>query len=181
MGNSTDGGRTLSREVVNESSVGSFGLERVALPNGNTTTLAVLKHPGASAVVPFLDADTVIMLRQYRHAVGGTIWEVPAGKLDPGEEPAVCALRELQEETGYRAGRLQPLGKMLSAPGFSDEVIYLFAAHELEPGERRLEGNEVIETHEVALEQALGMIDRGEIIDAKTIAALFHVARRSRR
>jgi ADP-ribose pyrophosphatase len=181
MGKTTDGGRTLSRRVVNVSSVGSFGIEEVALPNGKTATLAILKHPGAAAVVPFLDDDTVIMLHQYRHAAGGPIWEAPAGKLDPGEDPADCAARELQEETGYRAGRLELLGKMLSTPGFSDEVIYLFEARDLTAGERRLEGNEVIETHQIALEQVLGMVDRGEITDAKTIAALFHVARRIQR
>ncbi len=181
MGIPTDGGRTLSRQVVNESSVGSFGIERVALPNGRTAELAILKHPGAAAVVPFLDDDTIVMLRQYRHAAGGTIWEAPAGKLDPGERPEACALRELEEETGYRAGRLELLGKIHTTPGFSDEVIYLFVARDLEGGERRLAGNEVIETHPVALEQALDMVDRGEITDAKTIAALFHVARRARR
>jgi ADP-ribose pyrophosphatase len=180
MGNSGNGGRTLSRKVVNESSVGSFGIEEVALPNGRVAKLAILKHPGAAAVVPFLDRERIVLLRQYRHAAGGMIWEAPAGKLDPDEDPASCAGRELQEETGYRAGRLELLGMIHTTPGFSDEVIYLFEASDLTRGKRRLEGNEVIEIHEIELAEALGMIDRGEITDAKTIAALFHVARRAR-
>ena len=179
MSDTAGQGRTLKRQEVWKGSVGSFGIEQVVLPNGNQATLAVLKHPGAAAVVPFLDAERILLLRQYRHAVGGMIWEAPAGKLEPGESPEACMERELLEETGFRAARLELLGKILTTPGFSDEVIYLYRASGLARGERRLDAHEVIDVHEMALAEALSMVDRGEIIDAKTVAALFHVARRA--
>jgi ADP-ribose pyrophosphatase len=172
-------GRTLRRKEIWRGSVGSFGIERVALPNGKETDLAILKHPGAAAVVPFLNRERILLLRQYRHAVRGMIWEVPAGKLDEAESPEQCVMRELLEETGYSANRIEKTGMIYSTPGFSDERLYLFCAYDLFPGERALEEHEVIETHEVPLSEALAMVDRGEICDAKSVAALFHVSRRT--
>jgi ADP-ribose pyrophosphatase len=172
-----DGGRTIERKVVWTGSVGSFGVEEVVLPNGSRATLAILKHPGATAVVPFLDRQRIVLLRQYRHAAGGTIWEVPAGKIDAGEDPAACAGRELLEETGFRAGRLQFMGRIHTTPGFSDEVIYLFCAFDLQREERSLDPHEVIETRELEMGEALQMIDDGEITDAKTVAALLRAER----
>jgi ADP-ribose pyrophosphatase len=172
------GGRLIERRVLWQGSVGTFGLDTVVLPNGQRAELAILHHPGAAAVVPFLDRERIILLRQFRHAAGGTIWEVPAGKLDAGEDPASCAARELAEETGYRAGRLERTGMILTTPGFTDERIHLFCAFELSPGATAHEHNEVIRTEVVPLRQALEMIDRGEISDGKTIAALFFAARR---
>lgn len=172
-------GRTLRRKEIWRGSVGSFGIERVALPNGKETDLAILKHPGAVAVVPFLNSERVILLRQYRHAIGKMIWEVPAGKLDGAETPETCVARELLEETGYSAKRIERTGMIYSTPGFSDEQLYLFCAYDLTPGEQALEEHEVIETHEVPLDEALVMVDRGDICDAKSVAALFHVTRRT--
>ena len=161
--------------------MGSFGLDEVRLPNGKVAQLALLQHPGAAAIVPFLDEQTILLLHQFRYATGQSIWEVPAGKLDgPSEDPAACARRELEEETGYRANRIEASGRIWTTPGFTDEIIWLFEAHELSAGPLRHEDHEVIDVHEVALERALEMIDRGEIQDAKTIAALYHAARRSR-
>ena len=119
-----------------------------------------------------------MLLRQFRHAAGGTIWEVPAGKLDGGEDPALCAARELEEETGYRAARIERTGAIFTTPGFTDEKIWLFAAFELTPGESAHEDHEVIQSEVVALAGALRMIERGEISDGKTIAALFLASRR---
>jgi ADP-ribose pyrophosphatase len=172
------GGRLISRRVLWEGSVGSFGLDTVVLPGGQRAELAILHHPGAAAVVPFLDRERIVLLRQFRHAAGGTIWEVPAGKLDAGEDPVVCAERELAEETGYRAGRLERTGSIFTTPGFTDERIHLFCAYDLTPGATAHEHHEVIETEVVALARALDMIDAGEITDGKTIAALFFAARR---
>ena len=178
MSEGDGGGRLIERRVLWQGSVGSFGLDTVVLPNGQRAELAILHHPGAAAVVPFLDRERIILLRQFRHAAGGTIWEVPAGKLDAGEDPASCAARELAEETGYRAGRLERTGMILTTPGFTDERIHLFCAFELSPGATAHEHNEVIRTEVVPLRQALEMIDGGEISDGKTIAALFFAARR---
>lgn len=160
--------------------IGSFGLDDVVLPNGARREMAVIHHPGAAAVVPFLDDDTVLLLRQYRHAAGCTLWEVPAGKLDDGEDPAVCVARELEEETGHVAGRIEPLGRVHTAPGFTDEVVHLFAAYALRDGTLALEAGEIIETQPVAFAEALAMLDRGEITDAKTVAALTLAERRRR-
>jgi ADP-ribose pyrophosphatase len=159
--------------------VGTFALEDVELPNGRRVQLELLHHPGASAVVAFRTPETVILLRQYRYAAGGPIWEVPAGKLDDGELPEICAARELEEETGYRAGRLVKTGEILTTPGFTDERIHLFCAYELARGRMAHQVDELIEVHEVPFAEALAMIDRGELIDAKSIAALFHAWRRS--
>ena len=172
------GGRLLARRVIWEGSVGSFGVDSVELPGGRAVELALLRHPGAAAVVPFLDGERIVLLRQFRHAAGGTIWEVPAGKLDRGEDPARRAARELAEETGYRAGRLERVGEILTTPGFTDERIHLFCAFELEPGEPAHEQHELIQCEVLPLERALALVDAGAISDGKTIAALFFAARR---
>jgi ADP-ribose pyrophosphatase len=150
-------------------------VEDAVLPNGETVPLDIVRHPGASAVVPFESDDDVLLIRQYRHAVGGMIWEVPAGKLD-GEAPAVCASRELEEEAGRRAGRLVPLGAIWTTPGFTDERIHLFAAFDLEPVPHRREADEVIEVVRMSLEAALDLVFRGELSDAKSGLALIHAA-----
>lgn len=164
-----------------ETRVGTWVSEDVDLPNGRRVTLETLYHPGAAAVVPFLTPERILLLRQYRHAAGGTIWEVPAGKLEAGEPPEQCAARELAEETGYSARRLERTGEIVTAPGFTDERIHLFSAWDLVPGPTGHEDAEVIEVHEVELAEALAMVDRGELIDAKSIAALFHAARSAER
>jgi ADP-ribose pyrophosphatase len=153
--------------------------ERIRLPNGREAELDIVRHPGASAVVPFEgDDDDVLLIRQYRHAAGGEILEVPAGKLDPGDTPASCAARELEEEAGRRAGRIEQLGWIFTTPGFTDEVIHLFAAFELETIPTRHEDDEVIEVLRVPLREAIDKVWRGEINDAKSALALLHAARR---
>jgi ADP-ribose pyrophosphatase len=152
--------------------------EEVKLPNGRRVTLDIVRHPGAAAVVPFMSDDDVLLIRQFRHATGGTIFEVPAGKLDGGEDPEACAARELEEEAGQRAGRLERLGEIWTTPGFTDERIHLFAAFELEPVAQRLEADEVIEVVRVRLDRALEMIWTGELRDAKSALALLHAAHR---
>jgi ADP-ribose pyrophosphatase len=152
--------------------------EQVALPNGQTIELDFVPHPGASAVVPFVSDDEVLLIRQYRFAAGGTIWEVPAGKLDPGESPEQCAARELEEEAGQRAGRLEPLGPIWTTPGFTDERIHLFAAFDLEAVPQRLQNDEVIEPVTMRLAAALDLVWSGELSDAKSALALLQAARR---
>jgi ADP-ribose diphosphatase len=152
--------------------------DRVELPGRGTLELIVVRHPGAACVVPFISPDEVLLLRQFRHAAGGVLWEVPAGKLDAGEDPAVCAARELEEEAGHRARRLEALGWIWTTPGFTDEKIHLYAAHDLEPAMQKLDADEVIEVVRTPLAEALDKIWRGELRDAKSALALLHAARR---
>jgi len=155
-------------------------LEEVTLPNGNTVALEVIHHPGAAAVVPLHDNGEVTLIRQYRHAAGGFIWEIPAGKLD-GEDPVVCALRELAEEAGLAAARLTRLGCILTTPGFTDERIHLYLAEGLSPTAQKLEHDEVLSLSRVPLEEAVGMVVRGDIADAKSAVALFLAAEHVRK
>ncbi|MYA29472.1 MAG: NUDIX hydrolase [Nitrospira sp. SB0672_bin_25] len=149
-----------------------LSVETVTLPNGATADLEVITHPGAAAVVPMKDDRMVVMVRQYRHAVGGFIYEIPAGKLHPGEDPGECAAREVEEETGYKVGRLEPLLSFLTTPGFTNEIIHIFVGHELSPGTQNLGADEVLEIIEMPLDQAIARINDGGIQDAKTIIGL---------
>ena len=138
----------------------------------------MIRHSGASAVVPVLTdsaADPeILLIRQFRHAADGPIWEIPAGRLEPGEVPETCAARELTEETGQRAGRLDRLTTFYTTPGFTDERIHLFVARNLVQGEHRREADEFIETSRIPLSRAIAMIRAGEIVDGKTIVALLY-------
>ena len=150
--------------------------ERVRIPNGNEVELDIVRHPGAAAIVP-LDADgAVIMVRQYRHTAGGWLLEVPAGKLSPGEDPAACAHRELEEEAGVRAGALRELGAIYVSPGFCDERIWLFLATGLQPGQQALEADEALSLERVPLAEAERRALSGEIVDAKSTCAILRAA-----
>ncbi len=164
--------KLLSTKHIYSGKILKFDLDTVALPNGRTTELEILRHPGASAVVPLKDDGTVILIRQLRHAVGGFIYEIPAGKLDPQEDPRDCAARELEEEVGYRAGHLELLTSIWTAPGFTDEVIHIFQGTNLEVGKQNLDQDEVLEIVEWPIEKAISKIQDGTIRDAKTIIGL---------
>jgi ADP-ribose pyrophosphatase len=163
-----------SRRPVLKLGVVDLAVETAALPNGVTVDMAIIRHPGASAIVA-LDSDgSIAMLRQWRHAIGGYIREIPAGCRNTGEDGRQCAERELREEAGLMARRWDHLGTIVTIPSFCDERIELFLARDLSPAERALDEDEVIHVERVDLDRALGMIRRGEIVDAKTIAALHH-------
>ena len=148
-------------------------MDRVELPNGRTVDLDMVRHPGAAAIVPFISRTDILMVRQYRWAVGGFIYEIPAGKLDDGkEDPLLCARRELEEEVGHQAGRMEPLGPIVTAPGFTDEVIHLFMATELTPGKQALEADEILRVERVPFTTALDWALSGRIKDAKTLCGL---------
>jgi ADP-ribose pyrophosphatase len=164
------------RTTIHRGRVFRLDREELALANGTTVGLDVIRHPGAAAIVPFSDPGTVVMIRQYRHAVGGVIWEIPAGTLDGDEAPLACARRELIEETGLAAARWSPLGAITPVPAYSDECIHLFTAAELTPARQHLDSDELLHVHQVPLKQALAMIGDGTIQDAKTICALFMAA-----
>ena len=149
-----------------------LSVETVTLPNGATAELELITHPGASAVVPMKDDETVIMIRQYRHAVGGYIYEIPAGKLDPGEDPRDCAIREVEEEIGYKVGTLEPLLSFFTTPGFTDEIIHIYLGKDLTPGTQNLGEDEVLEIIEMSLAKTIDLINDGTIKDGKTIIGL---------
>jgi ADP-ribose pyrophosphatase len=150
----------------------TLNIDTVTLPNGFTVDLEIVRHPGAAAVVPLKDNGTVVLIKQFRHAAGGFIYEIPAGKLHPGEDPMHCAARELEEEIGYVAGRLELLTSILTAPGFTDEVIHIYKATGMTAGRQQLDRDEVLEVLEISLEEAIKMIKAGTIRDAKTIVGL---------
>ena len=173
----------VSSRLVHDGRVVRLSIDEVRLPNGNLCTLEIVRHPGAAAVVP-LDADgNVHLVRQYRYATGGFLLEVPAGKLDPGEAPEACAVREVEEETGLRAGRLEPLGWLWTTPGFTDEKIWLYLATELLPSAQDLQPDEVLAVEKVPFDEAVSMAARGDLVDAKSALALLRAAalRRQRR
>jgi 8-oxo-dGTP pyrophosphatase MutT (NUDIX family) len=152
--------------------------ENVTLENGATVDLEIVRHPGAAAIVPILDSDTVVMIRQYRHSVGGPIWEIPAGTIDGDETPLACAKRELIEEAGFSADRWEPLGDVTPLPGYSDERIHVFLAAGLAPKPRCLDEDEMLVVERVRLRDAIQMIYDGGIQDAKTVFALIMAAHR---
>lgn len=168
----------MIRRSLHKGRVGDFGIETVVLPNGRTVDLEILRHPGAAAVVPLHEDGTVTLIRQHRHAAGGTIWEVPAGKLERGEAPELCAARELAEEAGL-VGELAHLTTIHTTPAFTDEVIHLYVATRLAPAPMQLDADEVIAPLRVPLTEALGLIQRGEMTDAKSIVALLLAAERA--
>lgn len=172
MGESGGRGEKLaSREIFRGRTV-RLDVDRVRLPNGREMEIEMMRHPGAAAVVPLLDGGYVLMVRQYRYATEGWILEVPAGKLDPGEEPEACARREVEEETGYRPGELEALGWIWTSPGFTDERIWLYLATGLAPARQELGQDEVLSVERLPLERAVEMAAGGELPDAKSTCAL---------
>lgn len=167
-------GKVSTRRVY-EGRVISVDVDDVRFPDGSVGKLEMVRHSGASAVVPLLDLGKdpqVLLIRQYRYAVDGYVYEIPAGRLDPGETPQACAVRELREETGYSAGKIHPLTTIYTTPGFTDERIHLFVAEEMNVGDSQRESDEFLELYPLLLSQAVAMIQAGEIVDSKTAVAL---------
>lgn len=162
----------LASEVVFAGRMLTVRRDTVRLPDGREAGREVVGHPGAVAVVPVTDAGEVVLVRQFRYPVGKVLLEVPAGKLDKGEGPEACARRELEEETGYRAGRLEHLATFYTAPGFTDEIMHLYAARELTKTAPNTDSDEFIEVGHYAPAEVRGMLAAKEIEDAKTIVGL---------
>ncbi len=155
--------------------------DTVRFPDGSTADMDMVRHPGASAVVPFLsdpagDDPQVLLIKQYRYAAGGYLYEIPAGRLDAGEDPADCARRELKEETGCSAERVERLTTILTTPGFCDEQIHVFLATGLTRGEHQREHDEFLEVETMPLSRALSMVESGDIRDSKTVVGLLFAA-----
>lgn len=163
----------LRREVVHRGRVFELGVERVELPDGREVSLDVLHHPGASAVLPLASDGTILMIRQFRHAAGGYLWEIPAGTLDPGEAPVACAHRELVEEAGVHADEMVSLGEILPVPGYSTERIHLFLARGLHVAAQCLDADELIaEVRPVPVAEVVAWLADGSLVDAKSAVAV---------
>jgi len=161
-----------TRKPVYRGDVVDLGIETVTLPNRQTMQLEVVRHPGGAAVVALNETGQVCLLRQYRHAAGGWLWELPAGKIDHPETPQHTARRELREEAGVDAADWLSLGSFFSTPGFCDERIYLYQARDLTRTGTEHHPHEVIEIHWIDFQEALEWLARGDIVDGKTMLGL---------
>jgi ADP-ribose pyrophosphatase len=177
-GREVPGYRLEERKEIFRGRIFRVELDHLEFDDGLDVTMEVVRHGGAAAVVPVKDDGRVVLIRQFRYPIGVTIWEVPAGKFDGNESSEVCAARETEEEVGYRPGRLEKIGSILTTPGFSDERIDIFVATDLVRSEMNLDPDELIDVVEVPIAEALRMVDHGEIEDAKSIVALLMAARR---
>jgi 8-oxo-dGTP pyrophosphatase MutT (NUDIX family) len=151
-------------------------VERVELPNGATAELEIIHHPGGAAIVALDDRNRICLLRQFRHAAAGWVWELPGGKIDNREPPLDTARRELEEEAGMAAGSWRSLGDYLASPGVFTEVVHLFLATQLTPLPQRPEEHEVFELHWRPFEDVLAMARSGELRDGKSLVGVFRAA-----
>ena len=163
---------TLSTKPIFQGKIISLQVDEVRLPGGATATREIVRHPGAVAVLALRD-NKMVVVEQYRKPLGKNQVEIPAGKLDAGEEPVAAARRELEEETGYRCGELKPIASFYTSPGFADELIHLFAAEQLESGNPNLDEDEYLDCFAVTLDEAKELIRQGRMSDSKTITAVY--------
>ena len=171
----------LATRRIHSGRVINLDVDTVRFPDGSSGDLEIVRHPGAAAVIPFAsdprgDDPTVLLIQQYRYATNGSLIEIPAGRLDPGEEPEACARRELLEEVGVKAGRVERLTTIWTTPGFTDERIHLFWASDLTAAQHAREPDEFIEVITKPLSEALQLVRSGVISDAKTALSLLFVA-----
>jgi ADP-ribose pyrophosphatase len=171
----------LSRDILYRGRVFDLIVDQVQYPSGNRSVREIAHHPGGAVTVPVHDDGRVMLVSQYRYPLGRRILELPAGKLNPGEDPLRAAAREFEEETGWKAARLEKLTSLYTTPGFCDEVLHLYLAQgltESPDGHRREEGELSMTVEVMPLEEALRMVYAGELQDGKTIAGLVLAARR---
>ncbi|WP_144460304.1 NUDIX domain-containing protein [Siminovitchia fortis] len=166
--------KTVSTETIFEGKIISVQVDEVELPNGKLSKREIVRHPGAVALIALTDENKIVMVEQYRKPLERSLLEIPAGKLEPGEKPAATAERELEEETGYRAGKMEYISSFYTSPGFADEIIHLYLATGLEKVENPADGDEdeFVELFELTLEEALECMRNERIYDAKTLFAV---------
>lgn len=163
--------KVIDRKNVFKGSIIDLFVETVVFP-GQQAEMECISHPGGAAVVPLLPDESIVLIKQYRHCIGDTIWEIPAGRLEPGENPLDCAKRELEEEVGYKAARIRILTEIYSAPAYCTEIISIFLADDLKPSEQSLDDDEIIEVVTIPLVDAVEKVKAGEIKDAKTVVGI---------
>ena len=166
--------KTIKEESVFKGKVIDVVVQDVKVFNGKIAKREIVRHPGGVAVLAITDTNKILFVEQYRKAVDKHLLELPAGKLEKGEDPKQCGIRELEEETGYKAEKFTYLGKIVSSPGFCDEYIYLYRAENLFKGTIGGDEDEFIDLKELSIEEVKSKINSGEIIDGKTLAALLH-------
>ncbi len=169
--------KTLNKKLIYEGSIIKLEQHEVELPNGKRSNRDIIRHKGASAVVPITAEGKIIFVEQYRKPFEAVSYEIPAGKLDPGEDPEVCAARELEEETGYKAGSLTKILALHPWPAFADEVIHIYLARDLKPGQVHPDEDEFISAFELTPEEALKWIEEGRINDGKTVSGVLYALR----
>jgi ADP-ribose pyrophosphatase len=165
--------KTIISKTVFEGKVIRLQVDDVQLPNGNISKREIVKHPGAVAIMAVTDENKMVFVRQFRKPLEKTILEIPAGKLEAGEDPLACAVRELEEETGYKAGEVKHVVSFYTSPGFADEYLHVYEARNLAAGKVNLDQDEFVERIELSLEESMERIKSGEICDAKTVAAVY--------
>lgn len=169
---------TIASKSIFEGRVIKLQVDEVKLPNGKTSTREIVKHPGACCVLAITQDQKVLLVEQYRKACERSLIEIPAGKLDNGEDPKEAAIRELEEETGYKPGKISKISEFYTAPGFCDELIHLYLAEDLEIVEDSacLDEDEFVDLIESPIDDAVRMVTDGRIVDAKTVIALQYLA-----
>jgi len=170
--------RTLETKEIYNGKIVKLRVDKVELPNGNTSSREIVEHPGAVCILPLKEDGRVVLVNQFRKPIEKILLELPAGKLEKGEKPEACAVRELTEETGYRAGKMEYIFSFYTTPGFSNEILHLFLATELIPGECNPDGDEMVEVVEIELGELVDMITKGEIKDSKTIMGILALQNR---
>lgn len=164
--------KTVNIKNIYKGKIIDVNLYTVELPNGKQSSREIVNHPGGVVVIAYKDKETILLVEQFRKPIEKNILELPAGKLEKGEDIELCGIRELEEETGYKAKEFKYLGKIVSSPGFCDEYIYIYKAEDLYKGEDNLgDEDEFISVKEMKVDKVKEMIKSGEIIDAKTISA----------
>lgn len=166
--------KTLQTEHIYKGKIISVQLDQVELPDGSKGEREIVKHPGAVAIVPFTKDGKMVVVRQFRKPLEKEIYEIPAGKLEQGEDPETCALRELEEETGYTSRKINFITSFYTSPGFANELLYLYEAEDLEEGKAHPDADEFVEMSEISLDEGLELMKNEQIHDAKTAFALIY-------
>jgi len=170
--------KQITSDVIYDGKVVKLRIDAVRLPNGRIARREIVRHPGAVAIVPVDPEGKIVMVRQYRYAAGRVLLEIPAGTLELGEPPEDCALREMQEETGFKPGKIERIGGIFVAPGYTTEFIHLFMATDLTASRLDMDDDEQIEVLHLSMNDVLSRIQSGEIADGKTISGVLMVKER---